>query len=75
MTTVQDHSTSNPTSFAQKGALAALTGPQDEIHSRVAEFSERLKLISSLLREIPGVTFCLPRGAFYLFPNFSAFPM
>jgi aspartate aminotransferase len=73
MTTVQDHSTSNPTSFAQKGALAALTGPQDEIHSRVAEFSERLKLISSLLRDIPGVSFRLPRGAFYLFPNFSAY--
>ena len=73
MTTVQDHSTSNTTSFAQKGALAALTGPQDELERRVGEFDARRKLVTSLLDEIPGVTYCHPQGAFYIFPNFSTF--
>lgn len=73
MTTVQDHSTSNPTSFAQKGAVAALAGGEDEIKRRVEEFSARRKLISSLLQEIPGVTFSSPRGTFYIFPNFSSY--
>jgi aspartate aminotransferase len=73
MITVQDHSTSNPTSFAQKGALAALTGPQDEIARRLEEFAGRKDLICSLLEGIAGVTFRRPRGAFYIFPNFSAY--
>lgn len=73
MITVQDHSTSNPTSFAQKGALAALTGPQDEIARRLEEFASRKDLVCSLLEDIPGVTFRRPRGAFYIFPNFSAY--
>ena len=71
MKTVQDHSTSNPTSFAQKGALVALSDSGDEIRNRVAEFAERKKLIGSLLQKIPGVTFCDPQGAFYVFPNFG----
>jgi aspartate aminotransferase len=73
MVTVQDHSTSNPTSFAQKGALAALEGSRDEINERVREFAARRELICGLLREIPGITFTTPRGAFYIFPNFSAY--
>jgi len=73
MTTVQDHSTSNPTSFAQRGAVEALSGPQEEIENRVREFAERKKLTTSLLRKIEGVTLCDPQGAFYLFPNFSAY--
>lgn len=73
MKTVQDHSTSNPTSFAQKGALEALRGSGEEIRKRVLEFAERRKLIGSLLRKIPGVTFCDPQGAFYVFPNFGAY--
>lgn len=73
MITVQDHSTSNPTSFAQKGALEAMRGTQEEINRRRDEFAERKKLITSLLRRIPGVTFCEPRGSFYIFPNFSTY--
>jgi aspartate aminotransferase len=73
MTTVQDHSTSNPTSFAQRGAVEALSGPQEEIEARVREFAERKKLATSLLRKIEGVTLCDPQGSFYLFPNFSAY--
>ncbi len=73
MTTVQDHSTSNPTSFAQRGAVEALSGSQEEIEARVREFAERKKLTTSLLRKIEGVTLCNPQGSFYLFPNLSAY--
>jgi aspartate aminotransferase len=73
MTTVQDHSTSNPTSFAQRGAVEALLGPQEEIEARVREFAERKKLTASLLRAIEGVSLCDPQGSFYLFPNVSAY--
>src|SRR5207247_5042032 len=38
---IQSHSTSNPTSFAQKGAVAALTGPQDHLHRWLAEYDKR----------------------------------
>src|SRR5512134_1580649 len=38
---VQSHSTSNPTSFAQKGAVAALTGPQDHLKTWLAEYDKR----------------------------------
>src|SRR5437879_6670117 len=38
---VQSHSTSNPTSFAQKGAVAALTGPQNHLKGWLAEFNKR----------------------------------
>jgi aspartate aminotransferase len=73
MTTVQDHSTSNATSFAQKGALAALRGPKDTLREWVLEFAARKDHIANLLRRIPGVTLPEPQGAFYAFANFSAY--
>jgi aspartate aminotransferase len=72
MTTVQDHSTSNATSFAQKGAVAALRQPPEQMQEWVREFAARKDLIAGLLRRIPGVTLPEPQGAFYVFPNFSA---
>ncbi len=71
MTTIQDHSTSNPTSFAQHGGIEALLGPQDTLARMVREFSERKKLLVRMLRAVPGVTCVDPRGALYVFPNFS----
>jgi len=68
---VQSHSTSNPTSFAQKGAVAALTGPQDHLPKWLAEFDKRRRFAHQKLNSIPGVTCCNARGAFYLFPNIS----
>jgi aspartate aminotransferase len=68
---VQSHSTSNPTSFAQKGAVAALTGPQDHLKSWLAEFDKRRKFAWEKLNAIPGISCVKPRGAFYLFPNVS----
>jgi aspartate aminotransferase len=68
---IQSHSTSNPTSFAQKGAVAALTGPQDHLPTWLAEYSRRRALAHQALNRIPGISCVNSRGAFYLFPNIS----
>src|SRR5437016_14141283 len=66
---VQSHSTSNPTSFAQKGAVAALTGPQDHLKTWLAEFNKRRGFAWKKLNSIPGISCVNAKGAFYLFPN------
>ena len=68
---IQSHSTSNPTSFAQKGAVAALQGPQDHLKSWLAEYAKRRTYAHQRLNAIPGVTCVNAKGAFYLFPNIS----
>jgi len=68
---VQSHSTSNPTSFAQKGAVAALTGPQDHLPKWLAEYDQRRRYAHQKLNSIPGISCVNARGAFYLFPNIS----
>ncbi len=69
---IQSHSTSNPTSFAQKGAVAALNGPQDHLKLWLAEYAKRRAYAHKRLNAIPGITCVNSRGAFYLFPNVSA---
>jgi len=71
MTNLQDHSTSNPTSFAQRGAVAALTGTQEPVAQMVSEFRKRRDYMVEKLNQIPGVSCALPQGAFYAFPNVS----
>lgn len=68
---IQSHSTSNPTSFAQKGAIAALNGPQDHIGPWLEEFSRRRSYAHQRLNSIPGISCINAKGAFYLFPNIS----
>jgi aspartate aminotransferase len=68
---VQSHSTSNPTSFAQKGGVAALNGPQDHLKTWMTEFDKRRKYAWERLNKIPGISCVNPKGAFYLFPNIS----
>jgi aspartate aminotransferase len=68
---VQSHSTSNPTSFAQKGALAAITGPMDHLKAWLAEFDKRRRYAHEKLNSIPGISCVNAKGAFYLFPNIS----
>ena len=68
---IQSHSTSNPTSFAQKGAVAALTGPQDHLKNWLAEYDKRRKFAHQKLNSIPGISCVNSKGAFYLFPNIS----
>jgi aspartate aminotransferase len=66
---IQSQSTSNPTSFAQAGAVEALTGPQEEVDAMVREFHKRRDVIVARLKEIPGLICFKPQGAFYVFPN------
>ena len=68
---IQGHSTSNPTSFAQKGAVAALNGSQEHLPKWLAEFSQRRTFAHAKLNAMPGVTCANAKGAFYLFPNIS----
>ncbi|MCF7668155.1 MAG: pyridoxal phosphate-dependent aminotransferase [Verrucomicrobia bacterium] len=70
---IQSHSTSNPTSFAQKGGVAALTGPQDHLQSWLDEFSKRRGYAHETLNNIPGISCVNAKGAFYLFPKISNF--
>lgn len=71
MTNIQSQSTSNPTSIAQKAALAALNGPQECIAAMTAEFDRRRKYMVDRLNTIPGITCSMPAGAFYTFPNIA----
>jgi aspartate aminotransferase len=54
---------------AQWAGIAALTGPQDEVHRMVAEFDRRRKAVVSGLNAISGISCATPKGAFYAFPN------
>ena len=68
---VQSHSTSNPTSFAQKGGVAAITGSMDHLKTWLAEFDKRRKFAHQKLNSIPGISCVNAKGAFYLFPNIA----
>jgi aspartate aminotransferase len=71
MMKLQSHSTSNPTSIAQKAAIEAMRGPQDSVPEMLAEYRRRRDFVVKRLREIPGVTIAIPKGAFYAYPNIS----
>lgn len=71
MVDLSSHSTSNPTSFAQYGALAALTGTQEPLERMKQEFVKRRDRVVELLNGIKGITCLKPEGAFYVFPNVS----
>jgi aspartate aminotransferase len=69
----QSHTTSNPTSFAQYGAIAALTGPQEPVENMRKAFAARRDLVYDLVSAIPGIKTIRPQGAFYLFFNVASF--
>jgi aspartate aminotransferase len=68
---LQDHSTSNPNSIAQKAAEAALNASEDFTHKLCQEFTQRRDYLAARLKTIKGLSFCLPQGAFYLFCDIS----
>jgi aspartate aminotransferase len=70
--TVQGQSTTNPTAIAQHAAIAALTGPQEEIEKMRAAFEKRRAKMVEGLRSIPGVKCRMPEGAFYAFADCRA---
>ena len=67
------NSNSCTASFTQMAALAALKGPQDSAEEMKAAFKERRDWLVAALNDIPGITCCLPKGAFYAFPDISSF--
>ena len=71
MMKLQSHSTSNPTSIAQKAAVEAMRGPQDSVPVMLAEYRKRRDFVIDRLRQIPGVSIVTPKGAFYAYPNIS----
>jgi aspartate aminotransferase len=74
MTTLQGQSTTNPAAVAQAAALAAITGPQEPVEKMRQEFDRRRRAMVERLRAMPGVKLAHePRGAFYCFPDLSAF--
>jgi aspartate aminotransferase len=73
---LQSQMASNATSFAQYGALAALTEKEKtraSLEKMLAAFDRRRRLLHAALSRIPGVSCVLAEGAFYLFPNISSF--
>lgn len=69
--TLQDHSTSNPNSIAQKAAVAALTGGDDCIQEMAREYKKRRDYVIGKLRTIKGLRVEIPDGAFYVFADVS----
>lgn len=70
---LQGQYTSCPSSVSQKAAEAALDGPQDCVETMRVAFEKRRDLIYDLVSELPDVKVCRPDGAFYLFPDVSAY--
>jgi aminotransferase len=62
-----------PNSISQKAALAALTGPQDCITQMLREYEKRRRLVIDELNHVKSLSYSMPTGAFYVFPDFSSF--
>jgi aspartate aminotransferase len=70
---LQSQSTSNTASFVQKAAMAALNGSQECVAKFREEFIELRDYMLAKVTAIPGVTCTKPEGAFYVYPNISAY--
>lgn len=73
MARFQSQTTSNATTISQYACLAALTGNQEPVEEMRKTYEERGRRLHELLPDIPGLTCNEPEGAFYLFPNVSAY--
>ncbi|HHP7229282.1 MAG TPA: pyridoxal phosphate-dependent aminotransferase [Xenococcaceae cyanobacterium] len=71
MSLIQGHSTSNVCTFAQYGAIAALTESQDCVQEMVSAFAQRREVIYDGINRIPGLSCPKPDGAFYVFVDIS----
>lgn len=69
---LQDHTTSNPCSIAQKAAEAALKAPDDFSKKLCVEFEKRRDYVVSRLKKIKKLSYVLPQGAFYIFCGIAA---
>ncbi len=73
MCTVQSHTASAPTTFAQFGGLEALSACDADVDAMVRAFAQRRERMYELLQGIRGLSCVKPMGAFYMFPNIGAF--
>lgn len=73
MSKLQSQDTSSPTAFVQKAAAAALTSSQVCVGEMRAEYLSLRDRILARMQEIPGLRCTVPEGAFYVYPNVSAF--
>ncbi len=73
VTKLQGQYTSNPSSIAQKAAEAAYLGSQQCVEDMRQAFERRRNLVVSLLKQVPGLRINHPQGAFYIFPEVSAY--
>ncbi len=73
MDKVQSHCTSNACTISQKASVEAFSGPQNEINKMLSEFQRRRDYMYYRLTQISKVSCYKSQGAFYLFPNFSAY--
>lgn len=69
--TMHYYATLCPNVISQKAALAALTGPQNCVDEMVAEYNRRRLLVAKQLGKLESVTYPVPEGAFYVFPNLA----
>jgi aspartate aminotransferase len=69
--TIQSHSTSNVCTFAQYGAVEALSGSQDCVEEMRQAFAKRRQVMLNRINGIPGLSCLQPDGAFYLFPDIT----
>ena len=70
---LQSHGTSNVANVSQRAALAAVTGDLTAVEEMRASFDRRRRRMVELLRAIDGVELLTPQGAFYAFPDLTAF--
>ena len=70
---LQSQTTSNVCTFAQFGALAAISGSRQCVHAMAAEFNVRRSLLTEGLMAMEGLKLMAPEGAFYAFPDVSHF--
>jgi len=70
---LQGQVTSGTGSISQRAALAAISGPKDAAKEMCEAYDRRRQLVVGLLKEIPGFKVNMPQGAFYAFPDISAY--
>ncbi len=73
MSKLQSQSTSSTAHFVQKAAVAALNGSQECVGEMRADYLKLRDRVLARLAEIPGITCTVPEGAFYVYPNISAY--
>ncbi|MDB5262133.1 MAG: aspartate aminotransferase [Adhaeribacter sp.] len=70
---MQSQITSGTCSIAQKAALAALKGGKSAAEEMTAAYLRRRDMVLGLMKDIPGIKTYVPQGAFYIFPDISAY--